>query len=91
LVEEVVSLTIEDRGPGIAATDLPHIFEPFYRAGPSRAPGVGGVGLGLAVAARIVAAMDGRLDVQTAPGQGSRFRILLLAAPPSDDKPGPTC
>jgi heavy metal sensor kinase len=72
-------LGIEDRGPGIDADDLPHIFEPFYRSPSARRQGVGGVGLGLAVAARIVSALAGRIEAQSEPGKGTRFTVCLPA------------
>jgi signal transduction histidine kinase len=72
-----VSLTVEDAGGGIAAEDLPHIFEPFYRSPAARQQGVGGVGLGLAVARRIAAAFGGTLDAQARPGQGTRLTLRL--------------
>jgi signal transduction histidine kinase len=74
-----VSLAVADRGPGIAAGDLPRVFEPFYR---SPRAGPAGVGLGLAVAARVVAALGGRIEVQSEPGTGSTFTLLLPADPP---------
>jgi signal transduction histidine kinase len=75
-----VSLTVEDAGCGIAAEDLPYVFEPFYRSAEARRRGVGGVGLGLAVARRIAAAFGGTLDARGRPGQGARF-VLRLPGP----------
>ena len=69
--------TIEDRGCGIDPADLPHVFEPFYRADPARARETGGTGLGLAIADQVVRAHGGRIDVSSQPGAGSTFRILL--------------
>jgi two-component system, OmpR family, sensor kinase len=74
-----VLLSVEDQGRGIAQTDLPRIFEPFYRAADARRTVPGGVGLGLAVAWRIVLAMGGRLEVESQTGKGSRFVIRLPA------------
>jgi heavy metal sensor kinase len=68
-------LSVEDRGAGIDAADLPHVFEPFYRS--PRARHQGGVGLGLSVAARIAAALSGRIEVHSEPGRGSRFTLFL--------------
>lgn len=70
---------VEDRGGGIAADDLPHLFRPFFRSDAARRRGVPGVGLGLAVAARIAAALGGSIGVTTAVGRGSRFRVRLPA------------
>jgi heavy metal sensor kinase len=76
---ETVTLTVEDHGQGIAAEDLPHIFEPFYRSAEARRLGRPGVGLGLAIARRIAAAFGGTLIVESSPGQGSRFTLCLPA------------
>lgn len=69
-------VTVTDEGVGIAAEDLPGIFEPFRRAGVSR-EAVQGVGLGLFVARKIIDAHEGRITVESAPGQGSTFRVYL--------------
>lgn len=80
-----VTLTVEDAGSGIAADELPHIFEPFYRSPEARRRGVGGVGLGLAVAQRIVSVFGGSIAVESHPGQGARFTVSLPQVP------APTC
>jgi heavy metal sensor kinase len=76
---DAVQVSVEDRGCGIAAEDLPHVFEPFYRSAAARRMGRPGTGLGLAVARRIAAVFDGRLDAHSEPGQGSRFTLTLPA------------
>jgi heavy metal sensor kinase len=81
-----VCVSVEDRGRGIAADDLPHIFEPFYRSKQSRELGVAGLGLGLAVAARAVRALGGRITAKSQPGQGSLFTIELPRRAPVADK-----
>jgi heavy metal sensor kinase len=68
---------VEDAGCGIDPADLPHVFEPFYRADHARRLGRPGVGLGLAVAARIAATFGGTLDARSEPGRGSCFRLSL--------------
>jgi two-component system sensor histidine kinase MprB len=75
-------ISVRDSGPGIAAADLPHIFKRFYRADPARttASDQAGFGLGLAIAETIVAAHDGSIAVETAPGAGANFRVLFQAA-----------
>jgi heavy metal sensor kinase len=76
-----VQITIEDSGPGIAAQDLPHVFEPFYRADPAR--GRGGSGLGLCVAAAIARVHGGAIAAATLPAGGTRFAVdLPVASPP---------
>ena len=72
---EVIAEVI-DQGEGIRRADLPKLFDPFYTTKP---PGRG-TGLGLAICYSIVAAHGGRIDVDSAPGQGSAFRILLPRA-----------
>jgi signal transduction histidine kinase len=74
-----VCLGVEDGGCGIAAGDIPHLFEPFYRSPQARRQGVGGVGLGLAVAARIVTALGGRIEVKSEPEKGTLFTLRLPA------------
>ncbi|MDQ2808722.1 MAG: ATP-binding protein [Chloroflexota bacterium] len=76
-----IALSVEDSGVGIAAADLPHIFERFYRADPART--AGGTGLGLAIAGWIVQAHGGRIHVASTPGAGSVFTVLL---PLADDQ-----
>ncbi len=73
-----VCLAVRDTGPGIADTDLAHLFEPFYQAAASRRRGQQtGTGLGLAISKRLVTAMGGRIEVETEPGTGSRFSVTL--------------
>jgi len=72
-------LSIEDHGCGILEEDLKHVFEPFFRSSEARRRGIGGVGLGLAVTARTVAAFGGRIEALSQPGKGSRFSIYLPA------------
>ena len=74
-----VELAVEDPGPGIAADDLPHVFEPFFRSAAARAAGVRGVGLGLSVARRIAEAMGAGLTVESEPGRGGRFVVRFPA------------
>jgi two-component system NtrC family sensor kinase len=70
---EAVIIEVIDEGAGIARTDLPHIFEPFYTTkGPGR-----GTGLGLSICYSIVTGHEGRIEVDSAVGAGSTFRMLL--------------
>ena len=74
-----VQVTVEDRGLGINASDLPHIFEPFYRGAEVTAAQIHGNGLGLSLVKHIVEAHGGRVRVQTAAGRGSAFTLILPA------------
>lgn len=80
-VPDAVELSVEDRGDGIPARDLPHVFEPFYRAETARRLGRAGIGLGLAVARRIAGAHGGTITAESQPGRGSRFVVRLPLAP----------
>ncbi|MEW5784691.1 MAG: ATP-binding protein [Bacillota bacterium] len=75
--EQKVEVSIQDRGPGMAAEDLPHIWERFYRVDKSRDRRQGGTGLGLAITREIIEAHDGTVSVQSIPGKGSRFSFTL--------------
>ena len=70
-------VTIRDFGAGIAAADLPHIFERFYRADPARSGG--GHGLGLPLAETIARAHGATIDVRSKVGEGSSFRVNFVA------------
>ena len=75
-----VQVLVADTGEGIAADDLPHVFEPFYRGEKSRARDGSGAGLGLTIARGIVQAHGGALVATSQPGQGSRFSFTLPRA-----------
>ena len=70
-------LEVSDDGPGMAPEQARHVFERFYRADARRVRGRGGAGLGLSIVSSIVAAHGGHVAVDTAPGQGATFRVLL--------------
>ncbi|HEU5174712.1 MAG TPA: PAS domain-containing sensor histidine kinase [Gemmatimonadaceae bacterium] len=69
-----VAFRVTDTGPGIAAEDLPHVFDRFWQAQKTRH---GGAGLGLAIARGIAEAHGGRIDVTSEPGRGSTFELVL--------------
>ena len=82
--------TVEDRGSGIAAADLPHVFEAFYRSASVRREGRTGVGLGLSVAKRIVASLAGTITVDSTPGRGTRFVVEFPeTSPPAAQQTAP--
>jgi signal transduction histidine kinase len=70
-----VFIEVADSGPGIAPEVLPHLFEPFFT---TKAKGLG-TGLGLAMARAIIHQHDGVIQVDSPPGAGARFRLLLPA------------
>jgi signal transduction histidine kinase len=76
-------IEVIDRGPGIAADQLPHIFERFYRVDPSRSRHTGGAGLGLPIVKQLVLAQGGRVWAESRPGEGSTFSFTLPAPPSS--------
>ena len=69
---------VKDTGAGIPASDLPHIFDRFYRVERS---GPAGLGLGLAIVKEGVAALGGRIEVKSKVGEGTAFRIHLPRNP----------
>jgi two-component system, OmpR family, sensor kinase len=77
---DVVVVEVIDRGDGIRPDDLSRLFTPFFRADPSRARATGGVGLGLALARRIVEAHGGTLLAESTRGVGTTMTIALPAS-----------
>lgn len=71
-----VHLVVEDSGPGIAVADLPHVFEPFYRADQARTRG-DGTGLGLALAAAVVRVHGGRIAARNGAQGGAQLDVVL--------------
>jgi two-component system OmpR family sensor kinase len=74
-------LEVADRGPGLSPDQRTRVFERFYRADASRTRAHGGSGLGLSIVAALVAAHGGRVEVESEPGQGATFRVLLPREP----------
>ncbi len=75
-----IVVSIADTGIGIPESELPQIFERFYRVSKERSRKLGGTGLGLSIAQWVVQAHDGRIDVKSSPGTGSEF-VISFAAP----------
>jgi signal transduction histidine kinase len=74
-----VHIAVSDRGRGIDADDLAHIFEPFYRGRYAIERQIHGNGLGLSLVRRIAEAHDGRVTVTSTPGEGTTFTMQLPA------------
>jgi signal transduction histidine kinase len=70
-------IEVSDQGLGIPSSELERIFEKFYRLDPQQTRGVGGSGLGLYICRELVERMNGRLEVESEPGRGSRFTVAL--------------
>lgn len=77
LPRDAVALSVHDTGIGIAAEAMAKIFEPYVRLEDRRLPRAEGTGLGLAVVRRLVDRLDGRLEVDSTPQEGTRFTVLL--------------
>ena len=76
----VVAVTVSDSGDGIDPMHLPRLTERFYRVDTHRSREMGGTGLGLAIVKHIVNRHRGRLRIESTPGEGSRFTVLLPRA-----------
>lgn len=74
---DVVQFYVRDTGPGIPETDLPHLFQKFYRVDNTATRTIGGTGLGLFICKKIVELYKGRIWVDSAVGKGSTFYINL--------------
>jgi signal transduction histidine kinase len=75
------AVEVVDHGPGLAPGQAERVFERFYRADQARSHADGGAGLGLSIVAALVAVHGGTVGVDTVPGQGARFRVVLPLAP----------
>lgn len=75
--KDILTFTIKDNGIGIAASDIPHVFDRFYRADTSRQTEVSGTGLGLAIVEQIVRLHNGRMEVNSTPKEGTTFSVIL--------------
>ena len=75
--DEFIQVQIEDNGPGIAANDIPHIFDRFYRADASRNSSKRGSGLGLAIVRMIISDHGGKVWAESIEGVGTSFYFTL--------------
>lgn len=75
--ETEVTLSVRDNGCGIEAIHLPRLFERFYRVSKDRSRENGGTGLGLAIVKHTALLHRGRVEVNSAPGRGTEFRLIL--------------
>ncbi len=83
-----VSITVADQGPGIDPHHHARLFDPFYRVDVDMRSGIGGAGLGLFTARKLVEAMHGTIRVLSAPGAGATFVVDLPMAPGQRDGGG---
>ncbi|MCI8566733.1 MAG: response regulator [Lachnospiraceae bacterium] len=82
----VYQFIVEDDGIGIDKDFLAHIFEPFERQGNTTLSGVYGTGLGLPIIKGLVTMMEGQIEIDSTPGQGSRFIVTLHLRPSSKER-----
>jgi len=75
--DQEVVLCVRDEGVGIAANDLPRIFERFYRADRARSRELGGTGLGLSIVKHIAQLHGGRVEAESVVGEGTTIRVIL--------------
>ncbi|MBW8868286.1 MAG: ATP-binding protein [Acidobacteria bacterium] len=80
----IVRIRVADRGIGIDAADLPHIFEPFYRGRRALDAQVRGSGVGLSVVLHVIETHGGDVHVESRGGEGTTVTLVLPSAPPSD-------
>lgn len=74
---EEVTIEVSDSGKGIAAEELPRIFDRFFRSDTARTSGEGGFGLGLSIAKSIVTSMNGTIEARSTVGKGTTFSIVV--------------
>lgn len=75
--KQAIVLEVEDTGIGISQTDLPFIFERFYRVDPSRSRQTGGAGIGLAIVEQLVKSHGGKIEATSTLGKGTKIQVIL--------------
>jgi two-component system sensor histidine kinase BarA len=78
--EPAVCIVVRDSGIGIAEEEQSRIYDAFYQVDGSSTREHGGAGLGLSIVKRLVEAHGGRLELESAPGRGSTFRVIIPAS-----------
>jgi len=78
-------LVVEDTGIGIPEDELSHVFDEFFRGREAKKVSAHGTGLGMTIIRRVVEMHAGRIDVESAPGEGTAFRVTF---PPPGNRPG---
>ncbi|PWD50595.1 two-component sensor histidine kinase [Serinibacter arcticus] len=86
--DDLVEIAVVDQGIGIDPTNLPRVFERFYRVDPARSRQTGGTGLGLSIVKHVAADHGGEVTVWSTPGRGSTFTLRIPAARPTDPSSG---
>jgi two-component system OmpR family sensor kinase len=82
-------IEVRDRGPGIAAADLPHVFERFYRSEKTRAREEGGSGLGLSIVQGLARAQGGDVSIESVEGAGTTVSVWFPSGTPVPPPPPP--
>ena len=88
-IDGMISLQVRDTGRGIPEEDLPHVFERYFQTSRRNGSEEGGLGIGLALSWELALLMNGKLTVESRPGAGSVFTLLLPAREALDSGPEP--
>jgi len=80
--------SVADHGIGIPGDEMTHLFEKFYRGTAARDAGIRGTGLGLVLVKQAVDAHGGAISVESEPGKGARFTVILPARNDAETSPG---
>jgi signal transduction histidine kinase len=89
VVDGEARLWVRDDGPGVPLDEQDHIFERFGRGRDTRSPGREGTGLGLAIVSAIARAHGGRVQIDSRPGQGARFTLIVPERPSDESEAEP--